>query len=301
MASTHSLAHRAGPQVAPIKTESDGGSEGKANVAGALVVANPPVRPLLAETMGFEVIVFRVGQELFSIHKQQLVACGRGMQEIANDYEAGSVVLLNDTSPSVFKLFIEWVYKEKLPKATARMQPLVQSQKLRDLCQLYSFSTNYNLEHQLCNAIMDRIQDAFLIIGKLPDVSLARTIYKSAPPESQLRKFCAASLVAHLRSPSYNNNGSLQELLKEDQEMFSDFIEAVQRFVPGADPRVRDCNGDPTCAECAEHPDHLDGKTGIWPCTFHVHDPQGDIKEENGDEYNGHEKSNGGVCYLWME
>jgi len=155
---------------------------------------------------------------------------------------------------------------------------------------------------------MDKIQDGFISIGKIPEPPLVQAIYENTRPSSQLRKFCAASLVYHLRSPDYIDNGNLQTLMTENRECMDDFMEAVRKLVPNQDPRVRDCQSSENCAECAGNGKRSEGKDGVWPCFFHLHKEitinggsEGFKVEENsgatGEE--GSQSTQEG-CYLWI-
>jgi hypothetical protein len=155
---------------------------------------------------------------------------------------------------------------------------------------------------------MDKIQDGFVSIGKIPEAPLVQAIYEHTRPSSQLRKFCAASLVYHLRGPDYIENGNLQALMTENKECMEDFIEAVRKFVPDQDPRIRDCQSSENCAECAGNGKQSEGKDGVWPCYFHLHKEitiiggdQG-LKVEEGSSVMGEEGNQNAHdgCHLWI-
>jgi hypothetical protein len=46
-------------------------------------------------------------------------------------------------------------------------------------------------------------------------------------------------------------------------------VVAIKSFVDGIDPRVRDCHGEATCAECDGAGAYIP-KNGYWPCAFHL-------------------------------
>lgn len=96
--------------------------------------------------------------------------------------------------------------------------------------------------------------------------------------------------------------------MAENRECMNDFMEAVRKFVPNQDPRVRDCQSSDNCAECDSNGKRSEGKDGVWPCFFHLHNEitindgsQGFKAEEDSSVIceDGNQSTQEG-CYLWI-
>ncbi|KAF4635214.1 hypothetical protein G7Y89_g2886 [Cudoniella acicularis] len=264
--------------------EEDNGINGITNGTTALTLRREENVPLLGENLGIKITPFMVGprREVFIVHKNLLTKVGPNLLRMSDQVPAGKSIAMEAETIGSFNLLLEFLYKDKIPSVTATMDGTTQGTRLRDLCQLYAFAAKYGLDMNFRNKIMDTIQDGFLVLGRLPDVPLTNAIYAHTAPGSQIRKFCAASLVAHLRSQDYVEDNRLVEFIHANEDAMYDFLDAVKHFVPGQDPRIRDCKGYPTCVECADRPDRLEGKKGYWPCAFHTHD-----ENRNGAGPNG--------------
>jgi len=273
--------------------------------------------------MGFELITIYVGNEqhAFGVHKNLLSASGTYFQNLCNSSQQlkQSSIHLKDELTTAVKLFIEFLYTKAVPPVRASSPDVQQAERLKDLCQLYAFADTYKLHNPIRNKAMDAIQDGFLLIGKFPQAGLVcglmvphsstdkndfnadgwpqvNAIYQHTKAGSKLREFCAAGLVHHLRSENYVRDGALQAVLRSNGELMDDFLTAVKHFaILDKDPRVRDCQGEGGCIECEDRPGHLDGKTGVWPCLYHVHEI---IEFKGGNE---EQLGTDTGCYLWRE
>ena len=256
--------------------------------------------------MGADIFTIGVGKPpvTFAVHKNLLSTSGQSFHDMASlKLPEGKFVVLHNEEPKVFKLFLDYLYQKRVPRVSPNTNSFVQAERLKELCQLYAFADKHGLNRTFRNKIMDVIQDGFLTIGALPELPLVKHIYEHTSPGSILRKFCAASLVFTVRRPSYTNeDGFLPSLLNEVDEIMDDFLLAVRDFdfaVEGRDPRIRDCQGEPTCSECAGVEGGMRGKLGFWPCYFHLHladnTTAGLSKGVNG---NGATEVDQG-CYLW--
>ena len=260
--------------------------------------------------MGTEVVQVGVGQPpvVFSVHKNLLCMMGKKLQDMANlKLPKGQVVVLANEDPNVFKLFLNYLYQQRVPQVLPNTSALVQAARLRDLCQLYAFADKNDIIHTFRNKVMDAIQDGFVLMNAFPKPPLILQVYERTLITSMLRKFCAASLVFTLRSPTYVDDGSLPSLLNEKDEIMDDFLLAVRGFdfkFDGRDPRIRDCQGEPTCVECVSREGGMQGKTGFWPCYFHLHKVENfngsktEGSTQAGDMDRALEKADLG-CYLW--
>ena len=103
------------------------------------------------------------------------------------------------------------------------MTALQQSNRLRDLCQLFVFAEKFYLAHKFTNQVLDAIQDGFLLSGRLPDIGLIRAVYKHAYDYSKLRKFFSHCIVFGVRSDEFNCYDNIGLLLKENGEIITDF------------------------------------------------------------------------------
>lgn len=147
------------------------------------------------------------------------------------------------------------------------MTAIQKSSRLVALCQLFVFSENFYLSNEFSNKVMDAIQDGFVLTGGLPEGGLIRGIYQNTHNTSKLRAFCAHSLAFGICSaaPFYASAGGL---LQQNRPILDDYLEALKLFTPGRDPRIRDCRGDDSCAECVDG--RAQAVAGYWPCAFHT-------------------------------
>jgi hypothetical protein len=248
--------------------------------------------------MGSEIVTLHVGpkRQHFSVHKNLLAGTCNFFRECLSGDElpTGKPIMLEAECPSIFKLFIEFLYTKAIPRVQGNVDRLSQSQRLRDLCQLYAFTDKYHLENRIKNSVIDAIQDGFLIMNKLPESGLVTAIYGNTQAGSKLRLFSICGLIHNLQSDEYTDDGSLTSMLQAKGEILIDFLNVVRgRQVQDGDPRIRDCGGDPRCVECAGCPRKLEGLNGVWPCLFHVH------QVARGDNAEAEEDVNDESCYLW--
>lgn len=139
---------------------------------------------------------------------------------------------------------------------------------------------------------MDNIQDGFLTVNAYPQAQLVGAIYdNTTQPINLLRKFGVACLVHHIRTPGKNaiDSNALITMLNSKPAALADFLEEVQNFTPGQDPRLRDCKGEKACVECQGKEGRLDGLSGVKPCYFHVHEEIDEQGVQTTDP----------ACHLW--
>ncbi len=253
--------------------------------------------------MGSEVVELYVGGEgqevLYTVHKGLLGQSGGAFHNIASGRLAPTQRVVLNEHPAVFKLFVEVLYSRRVPEVLTSAVTFDNSERLRNLCRLYAMVDRYQVKQGLRNMVMDKVQDGFLRLDRLPEPPLVKAIYSHTTAGSQLRKFCAASLVFSLRSLDYVDNGSLKKLIMTDEEVMEDFLEAVRKFSDNQDPRARHCHGDfGGCLACTKGSGH-GSVNGICPCYFHNHN-QHQVKVGNNDEPEPERDpfSDHG-CYLW--
>lgn len=247
--------------------------------------------------MGSEIITFLVGptKQAFSVHKNLLIGTGNYFRDfLSTSHKDGQPILMSGENPSSFKLFIEYLYTKNIPGVLKNALKTQQAVRLRELCQLYTFSDRYQLKNHIRNKIMDSIQDGFRFMDKFPEAGLVTAIYANTSAGSKLRDMCIYGLIYSLRSAEYVDDGSLAKILADHDAIMADFLIAVRTLeVPDRDPRIRDCEGEPGCVECAGNVVELEHRSGIWPCSFHVH-----LIEETGVAVTNPEVVDNG-CYLW--
>ena len=123
-------------------------------------------------------------REEFTIHSKLICkyvdffskACVGPFQEGQDD-----IMYLPEDVPGVFALFVEWLYRRKIP--TGHTQ-----QYLDDLYGLYFFGEKV-VEHEVTDQAMDMIQDMSLICDRYIDLALVSRVYKNTPSVSALRDF----------------------------------------------------------------------------------------------------------------
>ncbi|RDL36922.1 uncharacterized protein BP5553_06274 [Venustampulla echinocandica] len=247
--------------------------EKKTTLSTALVTANLDNAPLLGDSMGYEMVSVTVGKgrHMFTIHKNLICATGSNLGKMFSTRKVDDPIHFPSETPGVFILFVEYLYKNTVPCVSATSSVTAQAVRLRDLCQLYVFGEQVEMDIEIRNKVMDSIQDGFRSINRFPDANLVQCIYGRTKPGCILRKFCALSLLAKVRAPDYINDYHITTWLESNVDGFHDFFEALMKFNPHQDPRVRD----------------LEGKTGIWPCAFHIHPSEAKVKREVGIDNKG--------------
>jgi hypothetical protein len=112
------------------------------------------------------------------------------------------------------------------------MNALQQSNRLRDLCQLFVFAEKFYLPHKFTNQVLDAVQDGFFLTGLLPEIGLIREVYKHSYDYSKLRQFVSHCLVFGVRSEDFNCYDNIGLLLQENGEIMADFskLTSVQYF-----------------------------------------------------------------------
>ncbi|RKF61247.1 putative btb poz domain containing protein [Erysiphe neolycopersici] len=208
---------------------------------------------LISDDMGIDVVQILVGAEkkVFTIHKDLLLATGDAFVKAFDPKKnTKGRITMSHKSPEVVKLFIEFIYTRHVPAVTSLMSESSKSIRIRNLCQLYVFAEELDLQPIIRNQIFDKIQDGFLLIGKLPDASLISSIYRNTPVASHLRKFVAACLVYQVRSSINFEMDFIIELFKTNEDIMKDFLAMVHYFIPDQDPRIRNYERRQSYIEC---------------------------------------------------
>lgn len=248
--------------------------------------------------MGSMMVALVVGpkKECISVHRNLISGHGTYFDRLINaSDEPDQPISLTAEVPSVVKLFIEYLYTKTIPPVRLGTDRLSQAERLKDLCQLYTFTDRYCMGNVIRNKVMDSIQDGFLAMNKLPEPGLVKAIYDHTKEGSALRDFSIQGLLYGLRMAGTNIHGGMSQLLKDNDTIMTDFLAGVQSLeIPHRDPRIRDCLGEQGCTECYAHPDRLADLVGVWPCTFHVHRTMasGNIGEPGLEVVDSD-------CYLW--
>ncbi|TQS38817.1 hypothetical protein Golomagni_00669 [Golovinomyces magnicellulatus] len=249
---------------------------------------------LFSSDMGFEVVQILVGPEkkLFTIHRDLLLATGDAFVKAFDPKKnTKGRITMSSKSPDIFKLFVDMIYTRQVPAVTSFMTDVAKDLRVRNLCQLYVFTEELDLLPIIRNQIFDRIQDGFLLLDKLPEIPLISSIYRNTSAASQLRKFIAACLVHKVRSNLNFEMDTIAELFKSNEDIVKDFLAMVHYFVPGQDPRIRNCEGHPGCLECLDKVGNVAKAPGVWPCSFHIH------IDRDGVELSDNEVN----CHLWCK
>ncbi|KUJ22635.1 uncharacterized protein LY89DRAFT_763083 [Mollisia scopiformis] len=234
--------------------------------------------PTITDMLGSEMVVVAVGkvQEKITIHKGLLDNYAPAMSKAAVLLSTQAPIFeldLPNVDVAVFKLFAQVMYSGgQVPSITATMLPLTQIVLIRSLAQLYTFFERYHIKFELCNKIMDRIQDGYVVMKTFPSSDFASSIYKNTSPVSKLRLFATSCLAYQLRMEvDAGQLDHFKDFLMAHPEMLKDFLATMKGYVPETDPRNRQCNGEPGCTECGSNKERMAGMTGYWPCYFHIH------------------------------
>ncbi|KAL2072710.1 hypothetical protein VTL71DRAFT_12053 [Oculimacula yallundae] len=259
-----------------------------------MVLAYDQPKMTISQRLGHEVLTLIVGQEpraeSFAVHKNLLRDLGGYFMGVCNESPSGARVLMPIEDPDVIKLLIDYVYSSVLPQIFVHATPNEKAIQLRHLIQFYALADKFELNHEIRNRTMDNLQEAFYLIGKLPEGSLVYSVYERTSPSSRLRKFCAMTMAYQLHDENWVQDGSIASLLNSSGELMVDFLEAVRAYRHREDPRIRHCQGNPLCLECEpNNGEHLAGKQGVHPCCFHIHDQ---VKGADGNLVDSH-------CHLW--
>lgn len=190
--------------------------------------------------MGSDVVQLLVGTEkvLFTIHRNLLLATGDAFVKAFDPKKNTKArITMSSKSPEVIKLFVDFIYTRHVPAVTSLMSESSKFMRIRNLCQLYVFSEELDLQPIIRNQIFEKIQDGFLLLGKLPDTSLISSIYRNTSVASRLRRFVATCLVYQVRSCNNFEMDAIIELFKSDEDIIKDFLAMVHHFTPDQDPR----------------------------------------------------------------
>ncbi|KAG9238602.1 hypothetical protein BJ875DRAFT_492363 [Amylocarpus encephaloides] len=235
------------------------------------IVVVPAPAPSLSDIMGCQVIRVIVGgnigpEKSFTVHSNLLVSLGGHFeQKYIVHKDTGPMELPNDL-PEVFAKLVNYVYAGTVPSVLATTPLQDQASALVKLCQFYATIEKWNLVEELLNKTMDSIQDSYHTFKDFPTLDLCKKVFTAVKKEeSQLRKFCMASIVTNLKDRPLAKNDHFFTLLESNGAILREFVAAVSKFDHNQDIRVRDGNGDPN---------FLGGHVtirGVSPCQFHVH------------------------------
>ncbi|KAH6709082.1 hypothetical protein BKA61DRAFT_677984 [Leptodontidium sp. MPI-SDFR-AT-0119] len=257
-----------------------------------MVIAYEQPKLTLSRRLGYEVLTIVVGKEPriepFAVHKNMLRDLGGVFTQMCAESPSGTKVNLKNEDPEVFKLLIDYAYTEEIPHVSVWSNANEKAAQLRNLIQFYALADKFSLNLEVRNRTMDNIQDGFYIVGKLPEGPLVHAVYEHSDADSKLRNFCAATMAYHLHDENYVQDGVIPVLINSNEELMVDFLEAIRAYRHRQDPRIRHCKGNPLCVEC-DGSNHLEGKDGVHPCQFHIHDK---FKNEDGEFVDD-------PCYLW--
>ncbi|POS86212.1 hypothetical protein EPUL_001948 [Erysiphe pulchra] len=195
---------------------------------------------LICDDMGSDIVQILVGREkrLFTIHKDLLLATGDAFVKAFDPKKnTKGRITMSSKSPDVVKLFIDFIYTRNVPAVTSIMSESSKFRRIRNLCQLFVFTEELDLLPIIRNQIFDKIQDGFLLLGKLPDTSLISSIYRNTSVTSHLRKFVAACLVYQVRNCINFEMDAIVDLFKSNEDIVKDFLTMVHYFIPDQDPR----------------------------------------------------------------
>ena len=254
--------------------------------------------------------------EFHRIHKALLLNSGEKFADLIEDVPlpqlhqlSGDVIGLPEIGSKTIKHFINYLYTKAIPTLDPVDTPEAKIDKTKERICLYAFAEEYEVHTDFRNKIADEVQDGFLAIESISRSGIISHIYNATQLNSKIRRLAAFFLLHHLRSPGYTDDQSLVTFLDQNKEARDDFVDAVRFFEPGQDPRIRDCSGDAKCLECYHEPRYLEGKVGVHPCQFHVHECIGDFKgiklkeidgvhvyEDDGDEGEPQHEP----CHLFM-
>jgi hypothetical protein len=140
---------------------------------------------------------------------------------------------LPEDDPNAFALFIDWIYRSKVPAMHNREDQVT-------LYNLYIFAEKLCLD-DLANATMDQIQKLLGILDPSFDQSTAliRKVYTETSSQSPLRKFCAHFMSVELyledeRSSVMFSKEILRKawlVFKDNADLFEDFWSHTQKIL----------------------------------------------------------------------
>ncbi|KAI9640784.1 hypothetical protein NHQ30_010624 [Ciborinia camelliae] len=308
------------PSSKQSQTASQSNQPAAQSKSKALIKAEPDV--MFTDTMGMETIILKVGPSsddevngtgtmVFTIHKNLLIGSSRRFAKLVRESgpERNKMYSIHDTSPLVFKLFNEYLYKGRIPTVTRRMTEVEKGTRISELCQLYVFAEIFEMDNTFLNKIMDALQDALSVGSTILTHTLVKNILEHAEPESPLRKFCAANALYTAMTPGLDSTG-FQWLIKNSNEFFAEFMKMLVKLTNGNDPRIRDFNQEYAKEEIKVKEEELEAGgvsvgagavtvtpvgPGVHPCQFHVHGRPssvgGSVQPPDDDE----------VCYLFAD
>ncbi|KAB8302101.1 hypothetical protein EYC80_005552 [Monilinia laxa] len=275
-----------------------------------LIKAEPDI--LFTDMMGMETVALKVGSSdaangsmVFTIHTNLLTASSRRFAKMVQHtpLERNQLYSIHDTSPSVFKLFNEYLYTGRVPGVSPRISQVDKGTRISDLCQLYVFAEIFEMNTTFLNKIMDTIQDGLTVSSTVLAHNLVSNILEHAVPESQLRKFCAANALYSAMTPGLDSTG-FEWLMKNSEQFFQEFMKMLVKLTKSNDPRIRDFNQDFPNVQGKDEELELGevvvvGRTatatgpGVHPCQFHIH---GRLGSDGGAS---HCEGDGEICYLF--
>ncbi|KAH7363922.1 hypothetical protein BKA65DRAFT_545835 [Rhexocercosporidium sp. MPI-PUGE-AT-0058] len=227
-------------------------------------MANPTSTTLSAKEPGEEIITFFVGpkRKSFPINQKLLTArstfFATAIEGSPSSPDHPLVIHLPDNEGATFEAFSNWLYHSTIPCAPAQPVPNPPC-PTRRLQRLYIFAEKYSMP-DLCNRVMDSMQDNNLLHQIRPSIHQIRRTYNSTCEKSKLRLYCAAILSRDLvKSTRPEEVKKFMDLMEEVPELAMDVIRFQKRFgrrlhfAPMVEPRLRE------------------GFTGMGKCHFHTH------------------------------
>jgi hypothetical protein len=112
---------------------------------------------------------------MFNIHKNLIRRTSAYFFDMyKTEPPAGRRFALNDEDPQVFKLFVEFLYTQRVPAVSTTMSDGARALRTKQLCQLYAFADRFQVQFEIRNRIMDKIQDGFAVLDKFPEPGLVQ-------------------------------------------------------------------------------------------------------------------------------
>jgi len=117
--------------------------------------------------MGSDIVIVSVGahKQKMGIHKNLLCATSPSFADAIDALLAeGKEISFSSESPTMFKLFVEFLYTKKIPRVQANTDSIDQATRLKDLCQMYTFTEKYSMNNEVCIFSYSQGQFIFTIL-----------------------------------------------------------------------------------------------------------------------------------------
>ena len=102
--------------------------------------------------MGHEIITVLIGSAKFpiSVHKNLMFATSALFKDLeANLRHVNRQIEFAHEEPSMFKLFVEYLYAKKIPQVQESSTPLEKALRIKDLCQFHTFADKWELKTEV--------------------------------------------------------------------------------------------------------------------------------------------------------